>query len=84
MGYIYIYSYGWEVKSPELIPASDMVNFIHQEILSSDAFLCGFTVVINKAGSPADTGLCSKCVINMVTRQRLLEVKTLNISGFCL
>ena len=38
----------WEVKRPELIPASD-VNFIHLEILSFDAFLCGFTVVIDKA-----------------------------------
>ena len=44
----------WEVKSPELIPSSDIVNFIHQEMLSFDAFLCGFTVVINKAGSPAE------------------------------
>ena len=44
----------WEVKSPELIPSSDIVNFIHQEMLSFDAFLCGFTVVINKAGLPAE------------------------------
>ena len=40
----------WEVKSTELIPASviAILNFIHQEI-PFDAFLCGFTVVINKA-----------------------------------
>ena len=48
----------WEVKSQELIPALDIVNFIHREILSFDAFLCGFTVVINKAGSP-DTDVLS-------------------------
>ena len=74
----------WEVKSPELIPASDIVNFIHREIQSFDAFLCGFTVVINKAGSPDAGSLCSKYVINVVTGQRSFEVKALNISGFSL
>ena len=74
----------WEVKSPEFIPASDIVNFIHREILSFDAFLCGFTVVINKAGSPDAGSLCSKYVINVVTGQKSFEVKDLNISGFSL
>ena len=74
----------WDVKSPELIPASDIVHFIHREILSFDAFLCGFTVVINKAGSPDAGSLCSKYVINVVTGQRSFEVKALNISGFSL
>ena len=58
----------WEVKSPELIPASDML------ILSTERYyllmlsypMWFHTVVINKAGSPADTGsLCSKYVINV-------------------
>ena len=74
----------WEVKSPELIPASDIVNFIHREVLSFDAFLCGFTVVINKVGSPDAGSLCSKYVINVVTGQTPFELKALNISGFCL
>ena len=74
----------WEVKSPELIPALDTFCFIHQEILSVDVFLCGFTVVTNKAGSPDTSRLCSKYVIDVVTGQRSLEVKALNISGFCL
>ena len=74
----------WEVKSPELILALDIVNFIHREILSFDAFLCGFTVVINKGGSPDTNSLCSMYAINVVTGQRSLEVKALNISGFCL
>ena len=71
------------VKSPELIPVSD-ISFIHREILSFDAFLCGFTVVINKDGSPDSGSLCSKYAINVVTGQRSFEVKALNISGFCL
>ena len=74
----------WDVKSPELIPASDIVNFIHRERLSFNAFLCGFIVVVNKAGSPDAGSLCSKYVINMVTGQRSFEVKALNISGFSL
>ena len=74
----------WEVKSPELIPASDIVNFIYQEILYFDGFLCGFTVVINKAGLPDAGSLCSKYVIKVVIGQRSFEVKALNISGFCL
>ena len=74
----------WEVKSPELIPASDIVNFIHRDILSFDAFLRGFTVVINKNGSSDAGSLYSKYVINVVTGQRSVEVKALNINGFCL
>ena len=73
-----------DVKSPELIPASDTVNFIHRKILSFDASLCDFAVMINKAGSPDTGSLCSKYVINVVTGQRSLEVKALNIGGFCL
>ena len=58
----------WEVKSPVLIPASNIVNFIHREMLSFDAFLCGFTVVISKKTGLPDAGrLCSKYVINVVT-----------------
>ena len=74
----------WEVKSPELIPASDIVNFTQRKIISFDAFLSGFTIVINKAGSPDTGSLCSKYVINVLTGQRSLKVKSLNISDFCL
>ena len=28
----------WQVRIPELIPAPDIVNFIHREMLSFDAF----------------------------------------------
>ena len=59
----------WEVKSPELIPASD---------------ICGLTVVINKAASPDVGGLYCKYVINVITGQRSFEVKALNSSDFCL
>ena len=72
----------WEVKSPKLIPASDIVSFIHREMLSFDAFWCGLTAVINKAGSPDAGSLCSKYVINVVTGQKSFEVKDLNISAF--
>ena len=72
----------WEVKSPKLIPASDIVSFIHREMLSFDAFWCGPTVVINKAGSPDAGSLCSKYVINVVTGQRSFEVKAWILVAF--
>lgn len=72
----------WEVKSLKLIPVSDIVNFIHQEIF--DAFLCGFTAVLKKIGLRDTENLCSYYIINVVIGQRPLEVKALNTSSFCL
>ena len=72
----------WEVKSTELNLASDIVNFIHQEIF--DAFLCGFTAVLKKIGLRDTENLCSYYIINVVIGQRPLEVKSLNTSSFCL
>ena len=70
-----------EVKSLEL-DSSTIVNFIHREILSFDASLCGFTVVINNAGSSDAGSLCSKYIINVAAGQRLLEVKARILMAF--
>lgn len=70
------------MKSPELISTSDIV--INREMLFFEAFLCDFTVMINKAGSPEIRSPCSKYATNIVAVQRYPDVKTPNINGFCL